>query len=49
MQDPNREQAAKAFANRVAEQVATGSNMRAGKEYRTHLCRVLTERAVSRL
>lgn len=40
------EEQAEAFACRAAERVSMGSNMRAGAEYRKHLCRVLTERAV---
>lgn len=37
---------AKAFAAYAAEQVVTGSNMRGSAEYRTHLVRVLTARAL---
>ena len=34
------------LAQKAAECVVTGSNMRASKEYRTHLVRVLTKRAL---
>ena len=37
---------AELLAKKAAERVVTGSNMRASKEYRTHLVRVLTKRAL---
>lgn len=37
---------AELLAQKAAECVVTGSNMRASKEYRTHLVRVLTKRAL---
>lgn len=37
------------FGRYVADRIPVGSNMRAGAEYRKHLCQVLTERAVSKL
>lgn len=39
----------KSFAAEAAEQVPTGSNMRGSAAYRTHLIRVLTERAMTEL
>ena len=42
-------ESAKAFAAFVAEQVRTQSNVRGSAAYRTHLTRVLTERAVLEL
>ncbi len=42
-------ESAKAFADCVADQTVTGSNLRASAEYRTHLIRVLTARAVLQL
>lgn len=36
----------KAFAKLAAENISTGANVRASAEYRTHLIRVLTERAL---
>ena len=43
------EESAKAFAAFVAEKTPTDSNARAGAAYRTHLAKVLTERAVMKL
>ena len=43
------EESAKAFADFAAENIATGSNIRAGADYRTHLIRVLTCRALMKL
>lgn len=43
------EESAAVFADFVAKNVTTGSNLRAGAEYRTHLVRVLTQRSVLRL
>lgn len=40
---------AEAFAEYVAEQVTTGSNMRGSAEYRTHLVKILTGRGVVEL
>jgi len=40
---------AKAFAEMVAKKAPTGSNIRGSAEYRTHLIKVLTERAVREL
>ena len=40
-----KKEAAKAFAEYAAQQVKTGSNMRASAEYRTLLAKVLTKRA----
>ena len=37
---------AERLAEKAAESITTGSNMRASKEYRTHLVRVLTKRAL---
>ena len=42
-------ESAEAFAKYVSENVRTGSNLRGSQEYRTHLTRVLTERAVNEL
>lgn len=39
-------QSAEAFANELAESVPTGSNSRGSAAYRTHLIRVLTQRAL---
>ena len=43
------EESAKAFADFAAETVSTGSDVRAGAAYRTHLIRVLTQRALTEL
>ena len=43
------EKKAEAFAEYVAEQVTTGSNMRGSAEYRTHLVKILTLRGVVEL
>ena len=43
------EESAKAFAAFTAENAPTGSNLRAGAQYRTHLIRVLTQRALQKL
>ena len=43
------EESAAAFADFVAGNAPTGSNLRAGAEYRTHLIRVLTQRAILQL
>ena len=43
------EESAAAFADFVAEKAPTGSNLRASEEYRSHLIRVLTQRAVLQL
>ena len=43
------EKKAEAFAEYVAEQVTTGSNMRGSAEYRTHLVKILTGRGVMEL
>lgn len=43
------ESSAAAFADYAAEQVPTGSNLRGSAAYRTHLVRVLTERALRTL
>jgi len=40
---------AEAFASFAAERIPTGSNMRAGADYRTHLIHVLTRRALLQL
>lgn len=40
------EESAAAFAAYAAERIPTGSNSRAGADYRTHLIRVLTQRAI---
>lgn len=40
---------ARAFADYAARTVATGSNLRAGADYRTHLVRVLTRRGILEL
>lgn len=40
---------AKSFADFVAENVTTGSNLRGSSVYRTHLIKVLTERAMIKL
>lgn len=45
MSKEKKKEAAKAFAEYAAEQVKTGSNMRASAEYRTLLVKVLTKRA----
>lgn len=42
-------ESARAFADYAAETVPTGTNSRAGAEYRTHLVRVLTERMLLEL
>ena len=42
-------ESAAAFAAFVAEQVPTGSNLRGSAAYRSHLVRVLTERAILKL
>lgn len=42
-------ESAKAFASYTAEHTPTGSNLRGSAAYRTHLVRVLTERAVLKL
>jgi len=42
-------ESAKAFAKYVSENVPTGSNIRAGAEYRTHLVNVLTQRAITEM
>ena len=42
-------ESAAAFAQYVSENIKTGSNLRASAEYRTHLTRVLTERAAKEL
>ena len=34
------------FAEEISQRIVTGSNMRAGAEYRTHLAKVLTRRAL---
>lgn len=39
------EESAAAFGSYVAEQITTGSNMRAGADYRKHLAKVLIKRA----
>ena len=43
------EESAAAFGDFAANNVTTGSNLRASAEYRTHLVRVLTQRAILRL
>lgn len=43
------EQTAAAFARDAAERTPTGSNVRAGAAYRTHLVRVLTQRVLMEL
>ena len=43
------EDSAKAFAQYVADTAPTDSNIRASAAYRTHLIRVLTERAALEL
>lgn len=43
------EEAARQFADYAAETVPTSGNLRGSKEYRTHLVRVLTERALIEL
>ena len=43
------EERAKAFADFAAEQIATDSNVRGSAAYRTHLIRVLTQRALMEL
>lgn len=43
------EQSSAAFASYVAENVPTGSNMRASAEYRKHLVRVLVGRSITEL
>ena len=43
------EESAAAFAKFAAKNVPTGSNLRAGAEYRSHLIRVLLQRALLRL
>jgi len=43
------EQSSAAFARFVAENVPTGSNMRASAAYRKHLIKVLTERSITEL
>ena len=40
---------AAAFASAVAEQVPTGGNIRGSAAYRSHLARVLTERAIAEM
>ena len=40
---------AAAFASHVAESTPTGSNLRAGAEYRKHLVKVLTSRSITEL
>ena len=42
-------ESARAFAEYAARTVPTGTNSRAGAEYRTHLVRVLTERMLLEL
>ena len=42
-------ESANAFAEEIASRVTTASNLRASAEYRTHLIRVLTARAVRKL
>ena len=46
---PGTETAAEDFADFVAEAVPTGSNLRGSAAYRTHLIRVLVERAMTNL
>lgn len=46
---PVTEDKAEAFAQYVEEQVVTGSNMRGSAQYRSHLVKVLTLRAVQKL
>ena len=46
LKDGITEESAAAFGEYVSGQIATGSNMRAGAEYRKHLAKVLTKRAV---
>jgi len=43
------EVSAKAFADFAAERVTTDSNVRGTAAYRTHLIRVLTQRALTEL
>lgn len=43
------EKSAKVFAEYVAEKAPTSNNLRGSAEYRTHLIKVLTERAVAEL
>ena len=45
LSEEKKKEAAKTFAEYAAEQVKTGSNMRASAEYRTLLVKVLTKRA----
>ena len=49
LQDGITDAGAKAFAEYTAKQIRTGSNVRGSAEYRTHLVRVLTERAAKKL
>lgn len=42
-------ESAAAFADYAKERIPTGSNLRAGSEYRSHLVRVVTERNLMRL
>jgi CO/xanthine dehydrogenase FAD-binding subunit len=48
IKDTVTEENARAFADYAAEQIKTGSNLRGSAEYRSHLIRVLTHRAVMR-
>ena len=43
------QESAAAFADYAKERIPTGSNLRAGSEYRSHLVRVVTERNLMRL
>ena len=49
LKDGITEESAKAFAAFVAEQTSTASNVRGSAQYRTHLIRVLTHRALLEL